>query len=415
MEQKQAYKALFAILLVTVLSVAGIALPYPILAPIFMDPVHNSLNHFTGIEGKVLLAFVLSIYPLGMLVGSSFIGTLSDHYGRKRTLLISSLMSCIGYGLSAWAVFTLNFPMLLVSRFFTGMCEGNLAIGRAIATDLHPIIDKTRSFSWLYAVTYSGWLIGPIIGGYAMFWGAWAAFVIAGLSTVLACIAIQCWVPETDNKSNNPESAFLDIIRLSAQQNSFLLLRDKQILHIFIMYLFLTLGLNGFYQFYPVWLVEDFNYSSVEIAWSSALQTVAMISVTLFVVEKLKKRFGIENTIFLGLSMLISGLAFIYLLTENMMTVYFLYTGAAIATYNGLVPVLISDKFSGEQQGRLMGLLISTFSLAAFLYAPIGGLISLLGAKLSIVLGAALLMAGSIYLKWILTSGNLSTVDVKTA
>ena len=150
MESKQAYKALFAIMLVTMLSVAGIALPYPILAPLFLDPVLNSLNHFNGIEGKLLLAFVLSAYPFGMLIGSSFVGTLSDHYGRKKTLLATGLFSCMGYGLSAYAIFSLNFPLLFLARFFTGLFEGNIAIGQAIATDLHPVIDKTRSLSLIH-------------------------------------------------------------------------------------------------------------------------------------------------------------------------------------------------------------------------------------------------------------------------
>lgn len=404
MESTQAYKALFAIMIVTLLSVAGIALPYPILAPIFLDSTLNSLNHFNQIDSKLLLAFLLSAYPLGMLIGSSFIGSLSDHYGRKKTLLVSGLLSAVGYGLSAWAIFSLNYPLLLISRILTGLCEGNIAIGRAIATDLHPVIDKARSFSWLYAVSYSGWLIGPMIGGYAMALGAHAAFIIAGVSVVLASVAVLLWIPETEKSAPDNQAELLNVLRVSAKQNSFLLIKDKQIRPVFFMYLLLTLGLNAFYEFFPVWLVEDFAFTSTDIAHATALQTTAMVLVTLLVVERLKTWVGIESTIFIGLSMLIVSLGSIHWLPESVTLAYFLLTGASIAIYNGLVPVLISDKFSGEKQGRLMGLLMSTFSLGAVLMAPIGGLISLAGAKFSILFGAFLLFCGAFYLRCILHS-----------
>lgn len=410
MGPREAYKALFAILIVTLLSVAGIALPYPILAPLFIDAVPNTLNYFAEIESKLLLAFLLSAYPLGMLIGSSFIGALSDHYGRKKTLLISGLLSAAGYGLSAWSIFSLNYPLLLVSRFLTGLCEGNIAIGRAIATDLHPIIDKVRSFSWLYAVSYSGWLIGPMIGGYAMALGAHSAFVIAGTSVLLSSLAVLLWIPEAQQSQRQKETmaktGLINVLRVSAKQNSFLLVKDREIRPVFFMYLLLTLGLNAFYEFFPVWLVEDYGFSSTDIAHATALQTSAMIIVTLLVVERLKSYVGIERTIFTGLTMLVLSLGCIHWVPNSMTLAYFLLTGASIAVYNGLVPVLISDKFSAEKQGRLMGLLMSTFSLGAVLMAPIGGTISLAGAKFSIIFGAFLLLCGAIYLRWILKSSQ---------
>ena len=402
METQQAYKALFAVLIVTLLSVVGIALPYPILAPLFLAPEHTSLNHFLSIDGKLLLALLLTAYPLGMLIGSSFIGSLSDHYGRKKTLLVSSLLSSLGYGISALAIINLNFPLLLLARFLTGLCEGNIAIGRAIATDLHPTIDKTRSFSWIYAVSYSGWLIGPMIGGYTVSWGPHVAFIIAGISSTLSCLAVGLWIQETEQKSEKKAASLLNVLQLSLKQNSFLLLKDTQIRPVFFMYLLLTLGLNAFYQYFPVWLVEDFNYGSTEIAHATALQTAFMVLFTLAVVERMKKRMGLQNTIFIGLSLLICALGSIHLVPTWAVLAYFAITGSAIALYNGLVPVLISDTFASEKQGRLMGLLISTFSLASVLIAPLGGVISLLGAKITIVTGALLLFSGGIYLKLII-------------
>ena len=64
MEKSQAVKALLTMMLVVLLSCAGIALPYPILAPLFLNEV-SSLTTFAGIPPKLLLGLILAIYPLG--------------------------------------------------------------------------------------------------------------------------------------------------------------------------------------------------------------------------------------------------------------------------------------------------------------------------------------------------------------
>jgi MFS family permease len=70
------------------------ALPFPMLAPYFLsaggDP---GLVAFLGIHPKLLLGMLLAVYPLGILVGSSFLGAFSDHFGRKRVLVVTL---CLG-------------------------------------------------------------------------------------------------------------------------------------------------------------------------------------------------------------------------------------------------------------------------------------------------------------------------------
>ena len=137
---------LFIIMLVSFLGTIGIALPYPVLAPYFIDYPANELTRFMGFHPKMLLGFSLAIYPLGMLIGSIYIGALSDHYGRRKVLLITLLGSVVGYMLTALAIYHESFVFFILARLVTGICEGNIAIARAIAADLHPRIDRTRAF-----------------------------------------------------------------------------------------------------------------------------------------------------------------------------------------------------------------------------------------------------------------------------
>ena len=118
-------------MLVCLLGTAGIALPYPVLSPFFMDPNNtNALIQFLGLPPKILLGIILALYPLGILIGSSFIGALSDIYGRKRVLIISLILAAGGYTLTGYAISQESFLMFAMARIITSSL-----LDRALTTD----------------------------------------------------------------------------------------------------------------------------------------------------------------------------------------------------------------------------------------------------------------------------------------
>ena len=92
----KAKKSLFSVMLVVLFSSAGIALPYPILAPLFLNEV-SALTTFADLPSKILLGIILAIYPLGVIFGSSVLGAASGIYGRKKTLVITLVLTAVSY------------------------------------------------------------------------------------------------------------------------------------------------------------------------------------------------------------------------------------------------------------------------------------------------------------------------------
>lgn len=409
MHTQQAYRALFAILLLTLLSVAGIAMPYPILSPLMLGDTANALNQFLGLPPKLLLAVLLSGYPLGMLVGSSFIGSLSDVYGRKNTLLVSTICSGLSYFATALAIYYQQYVLLLCARIITGMCEGNVSVGRSISVDLHPVIDKTRSLSWIYAVTYSGWLLGPLAGGYLMQFGAETAFIIAGMLMVLALGTVVFFIQETNtnkrapDKLNQASQGQQSIWALAVRNNSFTLLRRKTMRHVFFLYLFVMLGLNAFYEYYAVWLVETFNYDSIGIGHTTATLTLFMIIVSALIVERAKQWLGMRHVISFGLALFAVTLYCSVWVEQATLVWFFASCGAAISLFNALLPLFFSESVSSDEQGKLFGLTTSTFCLGSFSIALVGGAISLIGAVWTIVSGGIFITIGLLYFNWFAT------------
>ena len=284
---------LYAVMLVSLLGTAGIALPYPVLSPFFLDGSHdNGLTTFLGLDPKLLLGFLLALYPLGILVGSSFIGALSDIYGRKPVLVISLVLAALGYGLHGYAVYLEHYPLFALARFITGVCEGNIAVSRAIALELHPDIDRTRAISLLYATNYAGWLVGPLAGGYLMPLGVANVFLITGAVTLAAAVLVSIAIVRTRPERAPPDS----IWRAIQQDNSLGLLKVGDIRPLILYHFLFTLGLNAFYEFYPLWLVEVFSFTSVEIGWGTVVITAAMIVSSIYAVTPAQDRFGALGT-----------------------------------------------------------------------------------------------------------------------
>jgi MFS family permease len=121
-----------------------------------------------------------------------------------------------------------------------------------------------------------------------------------------------------------------------------------------------------------------------------------MTITSVFFVKQLKHLLGLKLGAIVG--MMLMALLFSLHLVLSATSVWPIYaiTGIAIAIFNGLLPVYISEQYADIEQGQLMGLITTTFSLANMLMALIGSVLALFGAHWAILFGALLLIIASI-------------------
>ena len=386
-DENKAKQILYITLLVTLISVAGIALPYPVLAPLFSEG-ESTLTQFMNLPSEILLGIVLGIYPLGIILGSSVIGAISDNYGRKKLLSITLFGSAIGYSLTAIAAINENFLLFALSRLLTGLCEGNIAIARAIAADLHPVIDKTRSFSLVSSMGYGGYLLGPLAGGYLIFYGIDSVFWAAAIACLVCAVLSHTLLPNSLNKKDdNAETG-----------SSLTLLKQPDLRRFFVLYLFLTMGVNLYYEYYPLHLVRQFDYVPVDISWATVFLTACMICTSIFINPHIQKRFSHASAGILGVILYGFSLAALPWITNNAYLITFALMGAGIAIYNGFLPSYLSHSYEDRPQGKLMGMLVTIFCLGNLFAALIGGVLSIFDVSWALLLGSAMsFVAGLIF------------------
>lgn len=375
---------LAAVCLLGLISTAGVAMPYPVLAPIFVNGPADGFTEWAGAPREVLLGVALAANPLGLLIGSLVIGPWSDRLGRRPVLLWTLCASALGFLATALALHERAYLAFVLARFATGLTEGNMSVARALLADLHPRLDRTRSFAWLNAFLYSGWLVGPLVGGLSLPLGEPVPFLLAAAAMLPGLVLLLWALPAT------PPCVTMAGSDLSALG---LLRQDPLLARLFAIQLAYTAGVTALYDYAPLWMVTEAGLDSRGIAWVTAAQCATMTAGSVALVSwgwaaqraarrpPLTRAAQMAAGVALGLAALVAlpgppGLAVIVLL------------GLPIAVHGALVPSWASERFAAHGQGRVMGLLSTIFCLANVGVALAGGLVALASVRWVMGLGA---------------------------
>ena len=143
--------------LVVLMDSIGFGLLAPVL-PIFLADIGQ-----TEISGAAGIGLWLSvIYALMQLMFGPFIGAVSDRFGRRPVLIVSSLVLFIDYCIMALAS---EIWVLFVGRAVAGFAAATFVTAFAIVADVSDDDDRTRNLGVVSAALGVGFVIGPALGG----------------------------------------------------------------------------------------------------------------------------------------------------------------------------------------------------------------------------------------------------------
>ena len=140
------------------LSVLGFGLLIPVLPAL--------VKEFRGGDvalGSHAFGVLVCVYALLQFIGSPILGSLSDHFGRRKVILISLAGSSIDYVIMALSP---NLAWLFVARCISGFTAGVLATTNAYVADITPPEKRAQNFGLLGAAFGLGFVIGPLLGGF---------------------------------------------------------------------------------------------------------------------------------------------------------------------------------------------------------------------------------------------------------
>lgn|GEM_PF-5558208 len=241
-----------------------------LLAMDFINPslpyIMQSL-HTNEAGTKPLIVF----YMLGLSLSQFFYGTFSDNHGRKKTMLLSYIISIIGITLS---ITSNSITMLYFARLITGVGNGGATvIARAIISD---VCTEQRSlkqaFSYFSIFGMLSPTFGPIIGGFIQqYTDSWRLCFVALLCvTIISSIIVKLFMSETHD---------IPVIKTSILDQGKVyvsLLKLKR----FMLYNFASAAVYVFsiaYYAYMPFILYKLNFSPVETGGVYAVYAVSLI------------------------------------------------------------------------------------------------------------------------------------------
>lgn len=144
------------ILVIALLDVVAMGIVIPILPRL--------IEEFTGSTSKAgwVNGVFIALWAVMQFLFSPLVGSLSDRFGRRPLLLLSSA------GLGAAYVFMALAPnlwWLALARIVSGITASSIGTTMAYMADITPPERRSRAFGWIGAAFSSGFVLGPLLGG----------------------------------------------------------------------------------------------------------------------------------------------------------------------------------------------------------------------------------------------------------
>lgn len=391
--------SLFPILLVNFIGTLGFSIVLPFLVFLVTDFGGNAL----------VFGIVAAMYPAFQLVGAPILGRWSDHYGRKKVLLVSQ-----GGTLAAWIIFllalflpvenifdvdsaifgtfviTLPLLVLFVARSLDGITGGNVSVANAYLADVTSEANRSKNFGKMAISSNLGFIVGPAIAGVlgatvyeetlpvlaALFLSLAAVFVIK-FSLKESKLSVIKKIQEKENvrkvfvqeckdcyKIQDPKKiSFKDVFKL------------KHIPYMLTLYFFIFLGFNIFYVSFPIHAVVGLGWNITQMGIFFAVLSGLMALVQGPILSKASKKFSDGALAVIG--SVILGINFIFFISNDIVLLY--VAAVLFAVGNGLmwpsVMSILSKCAGNDHQGAVQGIAGSFGSLASIIGLITGGIL----------------------------------------
>lgn len=386
---------LLTLFFIIFLDLLGIGIMIPVLAPLFLDP-QSAVIPMAWTENTRNIAFgmLVAAYPLAQFFGAPILGTLSDHHGRKKMLLISLVGTAIGYALFAIGLLTHQLWLLFASRLLDGFTGGNIAVANSSIADMSTPETRTKNFGLVGMAFGLGFVVGPSVGGIladssVVPWfnsstPFWFAAILSSLNLLLVIFRFQETLKRHTVKKIHPFIGFTHLVKAWKMKN----LRA-----IFMVAFLHALGFCFFTQFFPVFLVQKFSLQEAGIGLFFGYVGI-WIALSQGFVARIASRFMKPETAMrislLGLSMIL----FAFTLPNTIALLYLIQP--IMAVFEGLAfpnsTAIISDLAGEHDQGEAMGITQSLRALGQAVPPLIAGFLVNIGQNLPTYTASALIL-----------------------
>lgn len=341
----------------------------------------------------VIATTIVGSYSLGQFIANPIWGRMSDRYGRKPILLVSTAGMFVAYLLMAFAE---NLWMLGGARLLTGIMGANVSVAMAYITDITPVEKRAQGMGLVGGAISLGFIIGPAFGG--LLSGAdadsatlmWPGIGAAALccATLIATFFVKESLPP-EKRSNaidrDGQPKGLEAIRM--------VMRRPTVTRLIIIGFMIYTAAGFFETIMPLWSEARFGWGPRDIGLCFTYLGLVVAITQGYLVGKLAPRFGESKLVLVGVACYCFGLLWMTQVPSwplMMVGITFTAGGGAIAVTS--MTTLVSHQAGEHERGLVLGVYNSSAWMGRFMGPPVSGLLFQTVAVQAPLYGAALIM-----------------------
>ncbi len=318
--------------------------------------------------GAITYGLLLSAYAFFQFLGAPIIGSLSDKYGRRPTLILSqagTLLSWVIFGIAYFLpnidILGISLPILVIflSRMIDGITGGNNSVANAYIADISTREERTKFYGMVGAIFGLGFIVGPVLGGYT------TSFSIGYLGTVIAAAAISLFTllmiilylkeSLTDEKRDKELE-----IHLWSEINIVKKIREfkdnKLVTHLFWRHFIFAFAFGTFTSTFALYAKDFLGLDAKELGLLMLVIGIFSVFNHALIAPKLAKKLGNRKTFNLGQLVLALSIAALFFRVNLMVYFALMYLtnlgmGLSMPTFKTMLTGAVSEK----EQGRVTG------------------------------------------------------------
>lgn len=396
-------KKLLTLLLIVFIDLIGFGIVIPIL-PLLVTEVGGS---------AFLVGAIIASFSLFQFVFGPILGRLSDKYGRRPVLIISSILNSISYFL----IFL--FPQLwflFFARMLAGIGSSNISVAQAYIADSSKTHERTKALGMMGAVFGLGFIVGPLLGGIvSQQFSISAAFVIPAVLSLLNAVLIYFILPESNK--NLQKHIKIELLNIKVAKEVF---KPKNIAFLILLFMFVNFALSLIIGVFSLLGNQKFGWNEGQNGLYFGLIGLSSFLTQMFLIRWLVKRMSEVQMIKLGLVLFSASIVLMGLAPfEWLVVLVGVTTPMAVSLIMINTQALISLESKAEEQGVVLGITQSFGSLGMVFGPLLGGIIGSFNLSLPFVLSGIMTVGifffGKKYLAFIHDERKNKSVGESTA
>jgi len=379
-------KRILTLFLTIFIDLLGFGIIIPILPVVTKKMALQSGLH---LDADVAVGLTMGVFSLMQFLFSPIWGSLSDKIGRRPIILGSILATAVGYMMLGVSN---TFIILFLARLVAGIGSANISAAQAYIADITPPQERAKKMGLIGAAFGLGFVFGPPIGGALFAAGGlqWVGFATAGL-----CIFnfVMAWftLPESLTEKNTERRSFISSFTGLRHVWKEEILGELFIINVIYIAAFSMMQVNA-----SVLWSEHYHLTEKQVGYMFGFIGVCSAVVQGGLIGTIQKVVGLQRMLLFGCPIVAVGLTVIPLPSQEWFVPVQICAVICLAIGNGmLMPAinsLVSVNTPAHDQGKTLGLLQSTGSLARSVGPVVSGFLYSMGFMLPYISAGVLMM-----------------------